>query len=119
MSPPERALMLSCDEKSQIQALGRTQPGLPIKKGRAGTMTYDYKRNGTTTLSSAVQRFIQECRTFHKDRWVAATRGHRAAMAACIPPAAIAAAAHSTTRSRARSLAAAGQRAAGSFVIAP
>ena len=48
MSPPEHALVLCCDEKSQVQALDRTQPGLPIKKGRAATMTHDYKRNGTT-----------------------------------------------------------------------
>jgi transposase len=46
--------VLSCDEKSQIQALDRTQPGLPMKKGRAGTMTHDYKRNGTTTLFAAL-----------------------------------------------------------------
>ena len=46
--------MLSCDEKSQIQALNRTQPGLPMKRGRAGTMTHDYKRNGTTTLFAAL-----------------------------------------------------------------
>ena len=50
MSPPEHALVLCCDEKSQVQALDRTQPGLPLKKGRAATMTHDYKRNGTTTL---------------------------------------------------------------------
>jgi len=54
MSPPEHALVFSCDEKSQIQALDRTQPGLPIKKGRCGTMTHDYKRNGTTTLFAAL-----------------------------------------------------------------
>lgn len=54
VNPPEHALVLSCDEKSQIQALDRTQPGLPIKKGRAGTMTHDYKRNGTTTLFAAL-----------------------------------------------------------------
>ncbi len=54
LRPPEHALVLSCDEKSQIQALDRTQPGLPIKKGRAGTMTHDYKRNGTTTLFAAL-----------------------------------------------------------------
>ena len=54
LSPPEHALVLSCDEKSQIQALDRTQPGLPIKKGRCGTMTHDYKRNGTTTLFAAL-----------------------------------------------------------------
>src|SRR5450631_3559318 len=53
VDPPEKALVLSVDEKSQIQALDRTQPGLPLKKGRAGTMTHDYKRNGTTTLFRA------------------------------------------------------------------
>jgi hypothetical protein len=47
MNPPERALVLSVNEKSQIQALDRTQPGLPLKKGRCGTMTHDYKRNGS------------------------------------------------------------------------
>ena len=52
--PPANALVFSIDEKSQIQALDRTQPGLPIKKGRAGTMTHDYKRNGTTTLFAAL-----------------------------------------------------------------
>ena len=50
LNPPDKALVLSVDEKSQIQALDRSQPGLPMKKGRAGTMTHDYKRNGTTTL---------------------------------------------------------------------
>ncbi len=54
LSPPEHAIVLSCDEKSQIQALDRTQPGLPIKQGRCGTMTHDYKRNGTTTLFAAL-----------------------------------------------------------------
>ncbi len=54
LNPPERALVLSCDEKSQIQALNRTQPGLPMKKGRAATMTHDYKRHGTTTLFAAL-----------------------------------------------------------------
>src|SRR6202166_1609581 len=54
VDPPEKALVLSVDEKSQIQALDRTQPGLPLKKGRAGTMTHDYKRNGTTTLFAAM-----------------------------------------------------------------
>jgi transposase len=54
MHPPEHALVLCIDEKSQIQALDRTQPGLPMKKGRAGTMTHDYKRNGTTTLFAAL-----------------------------------------------------------------
>jgi transposase len=54
LNPPEHALVLSVDEKSQIQALDRTQPGLPIKKGRGATMTHDYKRNGTTTLFAAL-----------------------------------------------------------------
>ena len=50
LNPPENAIVLSCDEKSQMQALDRTQPGLPLKKGRCGTLTHDYKRNGTTTM---------------------------------------------------------------------
>src|SRR5438034_2874201 len=54
MNPPDKALVLCLDEKSQIQALDRTQPGLPLKKGRCGTMTHDYKRNGTTTLFAAL-----------------------------------------------------------------
>src|SRR5208337_3933161 len=54
LSPPEHAIVLSCDEKSQIQALDRTQPSLPLKKGRCGTMTHDYKRNGTTSLFAAL-----------------------------------------------------------------
>src|ERR1700741_1294221 len=54
LNPPDRALVLCGDEKSQIQALDRTQPGLPMKKGRAGTMTHDYKRHGTTTLFAAL-----------------------------------------------------------------
>jgi hypothetical protein len=54
LSPPEHAIVLSCDEKSQIQALDRTQPGLPIKPGRCQTMTPDYKRNGTTSLFAAL-----------------------------------------------------------------
>ena len=54
LNPPEHALVLSVDEKSQIQALDRTQPGLPMKKGRGATMTHDYKRNGTTTLFAAL-----------------------------------------------------------------
>lgn len=54
VDPPAHAIVLSFDEKSQIQALDRTQPGLPLKKGRAGTMTHDYKRNGTTTLFAAL-----------------------------------------------------------------
>src|SRR5262245_8085124 len=54
LDPPDNAVVLSVDEKSQIQALDRTQPGLPLKKGRAATMTHDYKRNGTTTLFAAL-----------------------------------------------------------------
>ena len=54
VDPPAHAVVLSVDEKSQIQALDRTQPGLPMKKGRAGTMTHDYKRRGTTTLFAAM-----------------------------------------------------------------
>lgn len=54
LNPPDKAVVLCVDEKSQIQALDRTQPGLPMKKGRAGTMTHDYKRNGTTTLFAAL-----------------------------------------------------------------
>ena len=54
LNPPERAVVLCMDEKSQVQALDRTQPSLPMKKGRAGTMTHDYKRNGTTTLFAAL-----------------------------------------------------------------
>ncbi len=54
VNPPKKAMVFSVDEKSQIQALDRTQPGLPMKRGRAGTMTHDYKRNGTTTLFAAL-----------------------------------------------------------------
>ena len=54
IAPPAHAIVLSVDEKSPIQALDRTQPGLPLKKGRAGTMTHDYKRSGTTTLFAAL-----------------------------------------------------------------
>ena len=70
LDPPERALVLAIDEKSQIQALDRTQPGLPLKKGRAGTMTHDYKRNGTTTLFAALDiatgKVIGECLVRHR-----------------------------------------------------
>ncbi len=57
LHPPEHAIVLCADEKSQIQALDRTQPGLPLKKGRCGTMTHDYKRNGTATLFAAMDTF--------------------------------------------------------------
>ena len=70
LDPPEKALVLSVDEKSQIQALDRTQPGLPLKKGRAGTMTHDYKRNGTATLFAALDiatgAIIGECLPRHR-----------------------------------------------------
>jgi transposase len=65
LNPPDKAVVLCMDEKSQIQALDRTQPTLPMKKGRAGTMTHDYKRNGTTTLFAALNvldgKVIGEC----------------------------------------------------------
>ncbi len=54
VDPPAHAIVLSLDEKSQVQALDRTLPGLPLKKGRLGTMTHDYKRHGTTTLFAAL-----------------------------------------------------------------
>ena len=70
LNPPDKALVLCVDEKSQIQALDRTQPGLPMKKGRAGTMTHDYKRNGTTTLFAALDvaagTVIGECLARHR-----------------------------------------------------
>jgi transposase len=69
LSPPEHALVLCCDEKSQVQALDRTQPGLPLKKGRAQTLTHDYKRNGTTTLFAALNvldgQVIGQCQQRH------------------------------------------------------
>ena len=72
LNPPDRALVLCVDEKSQIQALDRTQPGLPMKKGRAGTMTHDYKRNGTTTLFAALNMLdgsvIGTCMPRHRHR---------------------------------------------------
>ena len=61
LDPPANAIVLSVDEKSQIQALDRTQPGLPLKKGRAQTMTHDYKRNGTTTLFAALVVAAEAC----------------------------------------------------------
>src|ERR1019366_8964475 len=70
LNPPEKALVLCVDEKSQIQALDRTQASLPMKKGRAGTMTHDYKRNGTTTLFAALKTLdgsvIGECLPRHR-----------------------------------------------------
>lgn len=70
LNPPDKAIVLCVDEKSQIQALQRTQPGLPMKKGRCGTMTHDYKRHGTTTLFAALNvldgRVIGECMSKHR-----------------------------------------------------
>jgi transposase/DNA-binding CsgD family transcriptional regulator len=70
LNPPDKALVLCVDEKSQIQALDRTQPGLPIKRGRCGTMTHDYKRNGTTTLFAALStldgKVIGDCMPRHR-----------------------------------------------------
>ena len=70
LNPPQQAIVLCVDEKSQIQALDRTQPGLPIKKGRCGTMTHDYKRNGTTTLFAALEtlqgKVIGQCYSRHR-----------------------------------------------------
>ena len=70
LNPPDKSLVLCVDEKSQIQALDRTQPGLPIKRGRCGTMTHDYKRNGTTTLFAALSMLdgtvIGDCMPRHR-----------------------------------------------------
>ena len=70
LNAPEHALVLCCDEKSQVQALDRTQPGLPLKKGRAGTMTHDYVRHGTTTLFAALNvadgTLIGQCQDRHR-----------------------------------------------------
>ena len=75
LNPPENAIVLSCDEKSQMQALDRTQPGLPMKKGRCGTMTHDYKRHGTTTLFAALNTrngsVIETCLPKHRHQeWI-------------------------------------------------
>ena len=70
LNPPDKALVLCVDEKSQIQALDRTQPGLPLKKGRCGTMTHDYKRHGTTTLFAAIEvaqgKVVGQCFARHR-----------------------------------------------------
>lgn len=72
LNPPQQALVLCVDEKSQIQALDRTQPGLPLKKGRCGTMTHDYKRHGTTTLFAALEvlegRVVGQCFERHRNQ---------------------------------------------------
>ena len=75
LNPPEHALVLCVDEKTQIQALDRTQPSLPLKKGRCGTMTHDYKRNGTTTLFAALNvaegKLIGTCMDRHRHQeWI-------------------------------------------------
>jgi transposase len=75
LNPPEHALVLCVDEKTQIQALDRTQPSLPLKKGRCGTMTHDYKRNGTTTLFAALNvaegKLIGTCMPQHRHQeWI-------------------------------------------------
>ena len=79
LDPPEHALVLSCDEKSQIQALDRTQPGLPMKRGRGQTMTHDYKRHGVTTLFAALNMLdgsvIGQCQTKHRHQeWLSFLR---------------------------------------------
>ena len=70
LNPPDKALVLCVDEKSQIQALDRTQPGLPLKRGRCGTMTHDYTRHGTTTLFAALSTLdgtvIGDCMPQHR-----------------------------------------------------
>jgi transposase len=75
LNPPEHAIVLSCDEKSQIQALDRTQPGLPLRKGKTATMTHDYVRNGTTTLFAALStldgKVIGACMPRHRHQeWI-------------------------------------------------
>jgi transposase len=75
LDPPEHAIVFSVDEKSQIQALDRTQPGLPMKKGRCGTMTHDYKRHGTTTLFAALNTIdgsvLASCMRRHRhEEWL-------------------------------------------------
>ena len=79
LDPPEHALVFCCDEKSQIQALDRTQPGLPLKRGRCQTMTHDYKRNGVTTLFAALNildgSVIGQCQTQHRHQeWLSFLR---------------------------------------------
>lgn len=75
LNPPENALVFSCDEKSQIQALDRTQPGLPLKRGKAETFTHDYKRNGTTSLFAALNtitgQVVGTCMNKHRHQeWI-------------------------------------------------
>ena len=82
LNPPELALALSADEKSQIQALDRTRPGLPLRPGRCGTMTHDYTRNGTTTLFAAIEmtegKLIGTCMSQHRHQeWITFLQSHR------------------------------------------
>lgn len=75
LNPPDQALVLSCDEKSPIQALDRTQKGLPLVPGRCGTMTHDYKRHGTTTLFAAIElaqgQVMGTCQAKHRHQeWI-------------------------------------------------
>ncbi len=81
MNPPEKALVLSVDEKSQIQALDRTQPGLPLKPGRNGTRTHDYIRHGTcclfTALNTQTGEVLARCEKRHLPRRTAGTLDHR------------------------------------------
>jgi transposase len=75
LNPPEHALVLCADEKTSVQALDRTQPGLPLVRGRLGTMTHDYKRHGTTTLFAALEmsegRIIGTCMNRHRHQeWI-------------------------------------------------
>lgn len=79
LNPPQQAIVFSVDEKSQIQALDRTQPSLPMKKGRNGTMTHDYRRHGTTTLFAALNTLtgevLSQCRPRHTNEdWLAFLR---------------------------------------------
>ena len=81
LDPPEQAVVLCMDEKSQVQALDRTQPSLPMKKGRAGTMTHDYNRHGTTTLFAALNVLtglvIGQCLPRHRHEEFAQVPAHR------------------------------------------
>lgn len=90
LSPPQHAIVLSCDEKSQIQALDRTQPSLPLKKGRCGTMTHDYKRNGITSLFAAMNvadgTVISECLPRHRHQeWLKFLKLIKSQVAADLP----------------------------------
>ena len=78
LNPPDQAVVLCMDEKSQIQALDRTQPSLPMKKGRAGTMTHDYKRHGTTTLFAALNGAVSRGECITGLTWDTREGSHRA-----------------------------------------